>query len=398
MNQSPTTPTLYTQAGSNPSPNISIVIPTLNESHTIKEFIQWCHEGLKKANVTGQILIIDSSTDDTPNIALAAGAEVLRVQKKGLGRAYIDSIPFIRGEFVIMGDADLTYDFRELEPFIAAFKTGAQYVMGSRFKGSIEDGSMPALHRYFGTPLTTWILNTIYSSKFSDIHCGMRGITLDALKKINLTSQSWEYASEMVLKAARMKLTIQEVPVAFYKDREGRVSHHKRMGWLSPWIAGWINLKVMLIYAPDKLLFWPGAIIATAGIIVCSSLAHGSLTLAGITFNLYWMLLGITAATLGYSCMQIAAFASLSHRLNTKVTSFLTKVWTYNRGIIGAALLTISGISCLSPFALNYITNNFKLYTISNLALFGLLLVILGFQTFSATILLELIHRTNHEK
>ena len=113
-------------------------------------------------------------------------------------------------------------------------------------------------HRYFGTPVTTWILNRIYRGRYSDIHCGMRGLTRAALDKIDLKSQSWEYASEMVLKAARLKLVTAEVPVKFYKDRQGRFSHHRRMGWLSPWIAGWLNLKVMLVYTPDSFLLKPG--------------------------------------------------------------------------------------------------------------------------------------------
>ena len=146
-----------------------------------------------------------------------------------------------------MGDADLTYDFREIAPFVEKFRKGHEFIMGSRFEGHIEDGAMPALHRYFGTPLTNWILNRLYSADFSDIHCGMRGITRDALIRMDIQSQSWEYASEMVLKSVQMELDRAEVPVRFLKDREGRLSHHRRSGWLSPWIAGWINLRSMLV-------------------------------------------------------------------------------------------------------------------------------------------------------
>jgi glycosyltransferase involved in cell wall biosynthesis len=194
---------------------LSIVVPALNERITVGEFVDWCKEGIQRAGVTAQILIVDSSTDDTPSIAVAHGAEVLCVPKRGLGRAYIDAFPYIRGKWVIMGDADLTYDFRELAPFVEEFKRGSEFVMGSRFRGTIEDGAMPGLHRYFGTPFTTWILNRLYRSRYSDIHCGMRGLTRSALTKIDLKSQSWEYASEMVLKAARFGLRIAEVPVKF---------------------------------------------------------------------------------------------------------------------------------------------------------------------------------------
>src|SRR6185503_777829 len=278
--------------------DVSIVVPALNEEITVGEFVDWCKEGLERAGVRGQILIVDSSTDKTPEIVQAHGGEVLRTPKRGLGRAYIDAADYIRGEWVIMGDADLTYDFRELTPFVKAFRNGAEFVMGSRFRGSIEQGAMPGLHRYFGTPLTTWILNRIYRSRYSDIHCGMRGLTRSALDRIDLKSQSWEYASEMVLKAARLRLVTAEVPVKFYKDREGRMSHHRRMGWLSPWIAGWLNLKVMLVYTPDSFLLKPGTLLAFTGLLLSCALAAGPLMIGGIGFNLYWMLLGVTLATL----------------------------------------------------------------------------------------------------
>ena len=195
-----------------PTRSSRIVIPALNEELTIGDFIDWCKEGLKKAGVGGEILIIDSSTDKTREIALSKGARVLQAPKRGLGRAYIDSLPFIRGKYVILGDCDCTYDFRELEPFVKKFHEGAEFIMGSRFRGYIEPGAMPPLHRYLGTPVTTWILNVIFSSHFSDIHCGMRGITKAAFERMGLRSQSWEYASEMVLKSVHMRLRTDEVP------------------------------------------------------------------------------------------------------------------------------------------------------------------------------------------
>src|SRR5256714_12069294 len=272
-------------AGGGPGPvEVSIVVPSLNEEITVGEFVDWCKEGLARAGVTGQILIVDSSTDRTPEIVLAHGGEVLRTPKRGLGRAYIDASSYIRGQWIIMGDADLTYDFRELAPFVEAFRKGAEFVMGSRFRGSIERGAMPGLHRYFGTPLTTWILNRIYGSGYSDIHCGMRGLTRSALDRIDLKSQSWEYASEMVLKAARLKLVTAEVPVKFYKDREGRFSHHRRMGWLSPSIAGWLNLKVMLVYTPDSFLLKPGIALTAVGALIACALAMGPITIGGVGF------------------------------------------------------------------------------------------------------------------
>src|SRR5882724_5684496 len=319
-------------SGATPGPvELSLVVPALNEAITVGEFVDWCRQGLAAAGVTGQILIVDSSTDETPRIVLARGGEVLRVPKRGLGRAYIDALPYIRGKWIVMGDADLTYDFRELAPFVAQFRNGAEYVMGSRFAGRIEAGAMPPLHRYFGTPLTTWILNRIYGSRYTDIHCGMRGLTREALGKIDLKSQSWEYASEMVLKAARLNLRIAEVPVKFYKDREGRFSHHRRMGWMSPWIAGWLNLKVMLVYTPDSFLLKPGIILTIVGLVFAGALARGPITIGGVGFSLYWMLFGVTCATLGYSSVQIGILARVMHGLRPLFVKRAQKLVTYDR-------------------------------------------------------------------
>ena len=148
------------------SPELSIVIPAMNEEPVIAEFVDWCREGIEKAGVATEILIVDSSTDRTPTIAFEAGARVLKTPCRGLGRAYQDALPHIRGKYVIMGDADCTYDFRRIGPFLERFREGHAFIMGSRFQGSIEPGAMPALHRYFGTPLTNFLLNLIYGTRF----------------------------------------------------------------------------------------------------------------------------------------------------------------------------------------------------------------------------------------
>ena len=376
---------------------VSIVVPSLNEEITVGEFVDWCKEGLARAGVKGQILIVDSSTDKTGEIALAHGGEVLHTPRRGLGRAYIDAMTYIRGKWIIMGDADLTYDFRELTPFIGAFRNGAEFVMGSRFRGSIENGAMPWLHHYFGTPLTTWILNRIYGSHYSDIHCGMRGLTRSALERIDLKSQSWEYASEMVLKAARLDLTTAEVPVKFYRDREGRFSHHRRMGWLSPWKAGWLNLKVMLVYTPDSFLLKPGIVLALIGIMIAVGLAKGPVTIGAVGFSLYWMLFGVTCVTLGYSSIQIGVLARVMHGLRPQSLVRLRRILNYNRGMLLSAGCVLVGIVLLGTLVYHYLHSNFRLFEISHPAIFGLLLVIVGFQTFCFTLLLEMAQRVAPE-
>ena len=377
---------------------LSIVIPCLNEEICIGEFVEWCHQGLKNAGISGEILIVDSSTDRSPEIAAAHGARVLRVPKRGLGRAYIDAIPHIRGKYVIMGDCDLTYDFRELKPFVEKLDCGDDYVMGSRFAGYIEPGSMPSLHRYFGTPLTTWILNRIYGTRYSDIHCGMRAMTRDALKRINLESQSWEYASEMVLKAARLKLKIAEVPVRFYKDREGRLSHHKRSGWLSPWIAGWINLKAMFLYAPDFFVMTPGWIMLLTGFLLSMALCRGPIWLnSRIGLDMHSMLLGITLTTLGYSAIQLGTLARVFYNFNPGKRKRLAKRFTYNRGMVIALGLILIGTILDSILLAQWYQNGLRLQQISHEALLGLLLIILGFKTFVFTLLFQMIH-LRHER
>jgi glycosyltransferase involved in cell wall biosynthesis len=376
-------------------PEISIVVPALNEQITIGEFVDWCKDGLARANVRGEILIVDSSSDRTPEIALEHGARVLRTPKRGLGRAYIDAIPYIRGEFIIMGDCDLTYDFRELADFVERYREGYEFVMGSRFKGSIEPGSMPALHQYFGTPVTTWMMNVIYRTSYSDIHCGMRGLSRSALERIDLHSQSWEYASEMVLKASRLKLRTVEVPVRFYKDREGRLSHHKRSGFWSPWQAGWINLKVMLIYTPDSFLLKPGLALFIVGSLFALSMVAGPYSLGPIGFDLHWMLFGITLAVLGFSSVQVGMLARLNHRLRagSGLEGWLNRWLTYDRGMILAGGLTVVGLLLNLSFLWHYVTGGLRLEQIGYLAVFGLYLIIVGFQTFGFTLLAEMMRR-----
>ena len=376
-------------------PEISIVVPAFNEEITIGEFVDWCWEGLKRAGVSGEIIIVDSSSDDTPNIALAKGARVLRTPKRGLGQAYIDVIPYIRGKYSILGDCDLTYDFRELAAFVNVLHTGAEFVMGSRFRGYIEPGAMPPLHRYFGTPLTTFILNFIYKSHYTDIHCGMRALTTVAFKRLNLQSESWEYASEMVLKAARMKMRIAEAPIRFYKDRAGRLSHHKRSGWFSPWHAAWINLKAMFLNAPEFFLFKPGIVLFCFGIFLTSLTAFGPRTLGPVTFSLHWMLLGLTLATVGCGAFQLGILGRVWHNFDPEFTVWIRRVLTYDRGTLGGLGTVAVGIILAATALGTYLFGGLRLPEIQYVSIFGLLLIILGFQFFTFTLIFELI--TNNQ-
>ncbi len=372
---------------------LSIVVPALNEELTIEEFIDWCHEGLGKARVSGEVLIIDSSTDATAAKALERGARVIKLDQSGLGRAYRDAIPAIRGRYVLMGDADCTYDFRELRPFLEKFRGGYEYVMGSRFRGSIEPGSMPWLHRYLGTPVTTWILNLLYASKFSDIHCGMRGITREALVRMDLRSDSWEYASEMVLKSVQMKLKTAEVPVRFLKDREGRLSQHKRSGWLSPWKAAWINLRAMLVHGAEFFALRPGIAMFSAGLALVALLAAGPRTIGPITLSLYSMLFGVTLAVAGLQSFYLGCVSQVVHDYTGAARRRWLGLFSYNRSIAVSGVLLVSGAAMLVPLVRDYARQGLSLPglpgTSHHVAIAGLLALILGFMNFVFTLVLH---------
>src|SRR5215469_8139299 len=374
-------------------PELSIVIPALNEELTIGQFIDWCMEGLQRAGVKGEVLIIDSSSDSTAEIAVSKGARVLRAPKRGLGRAYIDALPYIRGQFVLMGDADCTYDFRDLAPFLGSFHEGHEYVMGSRFRGYIEPGSMPPLHQYFGTPITTWLLNFLYSSRFSDIHCGMRGITRDALYRMDLQSQSWEYASEMVLKSVHMQLRTTEVPVRFLKDQEGRFSHHKRTGWFSPWHAAWINLRAMFIYGADFFLFRPGLLLLALGLLLTLPMTFGPVSVGPITFSLYWMLLGLSLAVLGLHGFYMGALARIFFDYGGRITQRWLRLYSYTRSVVLSVLAITAGVTLAAPLLAQYLRSGLRLpgstAPASHMAVTGLLLVMAGAMNFTFTLALH---------
>jgi glycosyltransferase involved in cell wall biosynthesis len=374
-------------------PELSIVVPALNEESTIAPFIAWCREGIAKAGVRAEIVIVDSSTDRTPELALAAGARVLRTPKRGLGRAYIDALPFVRGRYVIMGDADCTYDFRDLEPFIAKFRAGCEFVMGSRFAGSIEDGAMPALHRYFGTPLTTFILNRMYGTDFTDIHCGMRGITRDALQRIGLASQGWEYASEMVLKSVHLQLQRAEVPVNFLKDPQGRTSHHVRAGWTSPWKAGWSNLQAMFVFGADFFLLVPGIVLAAASLPAIVALSFGPLQIGAFNASLNAMLFVIFTALAGLQMFLIGVIGQCIYDgVGDKRRRWLA-LFSYTRTTLACAAAGLIGLALTLPFVRAFAAAGYtysdSMVLANHRAVFGVFLAVAAVMIFVSMLIMQ---------
>lgn len=374
-------------------PELTILIPAMNEELTVGEFVAWCHEGMRKAGVVGEILIVDSSSDRTAEIALEGGARVLKTPRRGLGRAYIDALPYIRGRYVVMGDADCTYDFRDVGLFVEAMRQGAEYAMGSRWRGSIEPGAMPKLHQYFGIPITTMILNVLFGSRFSDIHCGMRGITRDALLRMGLESQSWEYASEMVLKSVRMALKTVEVPVTFLKDRDGRLSHHKRAGWFSPFHAAWINLRAMFVHGAEFFLLKPGVLMLAVGLLLTLPLSFGPIRIGPVTLDLIAMFIGVVLSVIGLQSIYFGCLAHVFLDYTDRNRERLRRLFDYTKAVSVSAVLFLVGLTLDAVFVVYYVQNSFLLpdsgAPINHLAITGLLLMATGFSTFCFTLLLH---------
>lgn len=252
----------------NSSIGVSVVVPTKNEELCVAQFIQWCYEGFDKAGVAGEIILMDSSSDRTSVIAQQAGATVIYVEQPGLGNAYLAAKGNINGEIVILGDADCTYDFRELSNFISKINEGYDLVMGSRFKGSIEKGAMPPHHQFFGSPGTTLVFRLLTGLKLTDIHCGMRALKRQHFEQLPFLERGWEYATEMIVASHNLGGKIGEIPIAFFKEPEGRTSHHKRSGWLSPFKAGWGTLKTTCTYSLDRILLLPGLLVGIVSYIL----------------------------------------------------------------------------------------------------------------------------------
>jgi glycosyltransferase involved in cell wall biosynthesis len=229
---------------------ISIVMPCLNEEAAIARCITWAREGLERANHPGEIIIVDNgSTDRSVEIAQAAGARVVHQPQRGYGNAYHAGFAASSGAYIVMGDADGTYDFREIDRLIVPLQQGYDYVLGSRLGGTILPGAMPWTHRYIGTPVLTFILNLLFGLKSSDAHSGLRAFTREAYRRMGLTSPGMEFASELVVKAARAKLRVAEVPIT-YHPRAGRSK-------LNALRDGWRHLRFMLAYRFGQAPLWP---------------------------------------------------------------------------------------------------------------------------------------------
>ncbi len=304
---------------------LSIIIPCLNEEKTLPIVIKKAFSSIKRLKIDAEVIISDNgSTDNSVSIAKELGARVLNCPRKGYGNALICGFSQANGKYMIMGDADDSYNFEEIDDFVKYLRQGYDIVMGTRLRGKIEKDAMPFLHHYLGTPVLTFILNLFFGTKISDCNCGMRGITKNAFEKLNLTSAGMEFASEMIIKAGILKLSIKEIPITLYKDKRNRPPH------LNAWSDGWRHLKFMLLYAPNFVFIWPAIVSFIIGSILLLLQIRGPFVFGNIYMDIHSMILGLTLSVVGISIFEMGMIIKLYSHLNNyyeqdKIVNWLKK-------------------------------------------------------------------------
>jgi glycosyltransferase involved in cell wall biosynthesis len=299
------------------SVELSVVIPCLNEAETIARCIEAARRGIQRAGVRGEIIVADNgSTDGSPAIAEKSGARVVTVAEKGYGSALRGGILAAAGKWILMGDADDSYDFSEADRFVKKFREGFELVMGCRLPaggGTILPGAMPWKNRRLGNPVLSFIGRLFFKCPAHDFHCGLRGFTRAAFEKMDLQTTGMEFASEMVIKSTFKQLKIAEVPVTLRPDGRSRPPH------LKPWRDGWRHLRFMLLFSPRWLFFAPGILLALVGIILAGALSVQNIAVGGISLNVGTLMMACMAAVVGF---QLVVFA------------FFTKVFAIAEGLL----------------------------------------------------------------
>ncbi|MCI8566705.1 MAG: glycosyltransferase family 2 protein [Lachnospiraceae bacterium] len=320
---------------------LTILMPCLNEAETLETCIRKAKTYLETSGVEGEILIADNgSTDGSQEIARRCGARVVDVAERGYGAALIGGCQAAKGTYVIMGDADDSYDFLHLDPFVEKLREGYDLVMGNRFKGGIEPGAMPPLHRYLGNPVLSFIGRLFYPSKIGDFHCGLRGYNRESIGKLGLQTTGMEYASEMVVKATLYKLKIAEVPTTLKKDGRSHAPH------LRSFRDGWRHLKFLLMHSPNWLFLYPGVVFVALGLLLLIGLMFGPVAIGGITLDIHTMLYGSAFTIIGVSTIEFALFTK-TYAKNSgfiPVNTEHTDKFTEDRVILAGAVLLLLGI------------------------------------------------------
>lgn len=362
---------------SDTEPVLTVVMPTLNEEAGIEECILRVRNAVVELGVPTEIVVSDSSTDRTPEIAREMGARVVEPDRDGYGYAYQYGFEHARGEYIAMGDADTTYDFEQLPRLYREVADGdADLVMGSRFAGEIRDGAMPPLHQYVGNPALTAFLNFFYHTDVSDAHSGFRVFTAEALERMSLRSTGMEFASEMVMAAGAEGLTVAEVPITYY-EREGEAT-------LDSFQDGWRHVKFMLVNAPGQLFSVPGLTMCLLGATLMLVATFG-IELVGQPLGIHSLIGGSLLTLVGF---QIGTFGVLSdiatdpvQRPQDRVTRLIREEFTLERGIGVGLGLFVFGATIAGQMLFRWVASGFEILPLVTGDILAFTTILLGVQT-----------------
>jgi glycosyltransferase involved in cell wall biosynthesis len=331
---------------------VTVLMPCLNEVATLAVCIEEARQAIQASGVRGEVLIADNgSTDGSQAAAERAGARVIAVSQRGYGSALAAGIAAARGRYVLMGDADQSYDFRHLDRFLARLREGNDLVMGNRFAGGIQPGAMPWKNRMFGNPALSFIGRLFFGSRIGDFHCGLRAFSAEAIRRLDLRTTGMEFASEMVIKAQLHGLRIAEVPTVLRPDGRGRRPH------LRPWRDGWRHLRFMLLFSPRWLFLYPGLALFTVGLAVGARLVAGPWHITEhVTLDVNTLLFSGVAILVGFQSVSFAVLTKMyavKHGLRPVERIFQSRLerMTLEAGVMGGLLLAAAGFA-LSAWAL----------------------------------------------
>lgn len=370
------------EPGKGPEVEVSVVMPCLNEEEAIGTCVRQAREALEALGVPGEVVVVDNgSTDRSRELAEAAGARVVQEPRRGYGSAYLRGVEAARGRYIIMADADGTYDMALIPRFLEKLREGYDFVNGSRVKGEIQPGAMPWLHRWIGVPILTGILNLASGARVSDAHCGMRAISREAFPRLKLHTTGMEFASEMIIQAARAKLSIAEVPI-HYLTRRGRSK-------LRTFRDGWRHLRFLLLYSPTLLFILPGLFAFLVGMAVLLALVRGPISVPGFGLGIHYMVLGSLLTILGFQVVNLGLFAkiySLTQGLTEedRVVDRMFRYLNLERGLALGFLIFLVGLGWLAWVLVNWVSRGFIFRegdTFVYAALFGATLTLIGVQT-----------------